>query len=332
MKSPYEILPAWIISHRTTSAGTAFVIQPPDQASAYRLVLAHVRLQNIPSDSTPQPAEVDAMCTDALNETSELLKTDNQWLHDSLPASFDLTPQSIPLVTVMYALIKRDRCRYSISFALWPDHKLPFRLENIDGADIEPESGWSTIAIPSSGGRAWVVKEFVEVPKDVRDLVKTAVTDAKLDVVIAKMNEGNAVGTQTLAKLQAIEPHLEGVPAVLERAHESQREAVARIAHFRQHYLIGKHESAVWDGLVGGKTGKQIAKEEKCSTATISLVKKKVEKRCNEHRFEAPWRGRGGRPPGHSKDTTPRDVSGPKVPVSSDLVTELPMDRREDPD
>ena len=205
MKNPYDILPAWVISRGTTSAGTAFVVQLPDQATTHRLVLAHVRLQEIPSDSTPQPAEVEAMCAKAIDNICELLgSTDAQWLHDSLPASFDLTPQATPLATIMLGLIKRDKCRYDISFAPWPDQELPFRLENIDGADIEPVSDWSTIAIPSSGGGAWVVKEFVEVPKDVNDLVKTSVTNANHAALIAMVDKGNVVGAKTHAIVQAV--------------------------------------------------------------------------------------------------------------------------------
>ncbi len=265
------------------------------------------------------------MCDEAIDAIGALLETTTDaWLHNSLPVvAGPLSLSFMPLSTILLGLIRRDRCPYSIAFAHWPGPKQPFSLENIDGEDIELEPAWDTIAIPSTGDGVWVVKEFVEFPQDVNELVKVSVTGAKLDTL-------NEVGAKTLAVVQAMEPHVKGVPTLVKKADETQREAVERIERFRQHNLHNDRERAVWDGLTGKKMGKDIAAAQGCSPATITLTKKAIEKRCKELEIPIPWRGRDGRPPGYTAHASARDADTPTAPVNSDSVSALPIDWRKD--
>lgn len=250
------------------------------------------------------------MCTEAIDASWDLLEsTTNAWLRDSLPAPLDrMLPAMTPVITIMLGLIKRDLCRYTISFAPWPDSESVVRLENIDGNNIEPEPAWDMIAIPSMGDDVWVVKEFTKVPAEMSDLIKDADHTKQLNKVIAKLDKGEKAGTQILTTVRRMERLVKGVPTVLEQAQENQRKAMERYGNFRRQLAPHSRETAVWDGLIDGKQGRKIAKELKLSPATISLVKKDLEKRCRTNGLKAPWLGRGGRPPGNQEDKSHRNV------------------------
>jgi hypothetical protein len=106
--------------------------------------------------------------------------------------------------------------------------------------------------------------------------------------------------TQMQHDLSEMKPHIAGVPAVLDRASENEREAAERIANFRLHYVTNHIEAAVWDGLVRVEQGKTIATEIKRSPASVSGIKKKLEARCLTKGFPAPWLA-PKRPAGQSK-------------------------------
>lgn len=192
------------------------------------------------------------------------------------------SPELFCFCLSIVGLMVRDGVPYVSAKDPWPSQQRPDALLFFPAKGFIPGIDKAAVATTAACSDAWIISDFSGPDRNHTFAAQGKELDlAVLKSMLASIHEGQkrqeitlgeieASGTRTRQDVEAMRPHVEGVPPLLRRAEEALEDPLAAADEFRRQWPLNDEETIIRDVMVRLGSQKDAARELRMSEPTMS--------------------------------------------------------------